>query len=105
VRFGARLATIAGVRIVLYALAGLLLVLQYPLWFGSGGILNAWQLRHEISGQQSENARLRERNQTLEAEVADLKSGHDALEERARRELGMVKKGESFYQVIERPAR
>ncbi len=104
-RFGARLATMAGVRIVLYALGALLLLLQYPLWFGSGGILTTWQLHHEINAQRSENARLKERNQTLEAEVADLKSGYDALEERARRELGMVKKGESFYQVIDRPAR
>jgi cell division protein FtsB len=90
------------VRIVLYVLAGLLLLLQYPLWFGSGGLLVLWQLRQESVAQGIENTQLRERNQTLAAEVADLKSGHEALEERARRELGMVKKGESFYQVIER---
>jgi cell division protein FtsB len=93
------------VRIILYALGGLLLLLQYPLWFGSGGIVSLWQLQQEIGSQQTENAQLRERNQTLTAEVTDLKSGYDALEERARRELGMVKKGEVFYQVIERPAR
>ncbi len=92
-------------RIILYALGGLLLLLQYPLWFGSGGIVSLWQLQQEIRIQQAENAQLRERNQTLTAEVSDLKSGYDALEERARRELGMVKKGEVFYQVIERPAR
>ncbi|UCH53762.1 MAG: cell division protein FtsB [Pseudomonadota bacterium] len=87
---------------ILYGLGGLLLLLQYPLWFGSGGLVAQWQLREEIETQKAENAQLRERNETLAAEVADLKSGHEALEERARRELGMVKKSESFYQVVER---
>lgn len=87
-------------RIVLYIVGGLLLLLQYPLWFGSGGVFAVWQLKREIAMQQTENARLRERNAALTAEVNDLKQGSAAIEERARAELGMVKKGETFYQVI-----
>ncbi len=92
-------------RIILYVVGGLLLVLQYPLWFGSGGVFAVWQLKREIATQQLENTKLRERNAVLEAEVSDLKQGSTAIEERARTELGMVKKGESFYQVIgDKPA-
>jgi cell division protein FtsB len=90
-------------RVVLYFLGGVLLLLQYPLWFGSGGMYAVWQLKREISAQQAENARLRERNAALAAEVDDLKQGSGAIEERARAELGMVKKGETFYQVISPP--
>jgi cell division protein FtsB len=92
-------------KYLLFGLFGLLLALQYPLWFGSGGLLAVWKLQREIDQQLAENARLRERNATLEAEVNDLKQGVAALEERARTELGMVKKGETFYQVIEKPKR
>jgi cell division protein FtsB len=88
-------------RILLYTLGAMLLLLQYPLWFGSGGLLTLWQLRSEIDGQKTENAQLRDRNATLEAEVSDLKQGMESIEERARAELGMVKKGETFYQVID----
>jgi cell division protein FtsB len=88
-------------RAIVYALLGLLLLLQYPLWFGDGGVFAVLQLQREIEAQKSENARLRDRNQALEAEVADLKEGLAAIEERARGELGMVKKGETFFQVIE----
>jgi cell division protein FtsB len=87
-------------KIALYVAGGLLLLLQYPLWFGSGGVFAVWQLKREIGAQQAENARLRERNDVLDAEVKDLKQGSAAIEERARTELGMVKKGETFYQVI-----
>lgn len=89
-------------KIALYILAGVLLGLQYPLWLGDGGLLSYWKLRKEISVQKTENALLRERNAALEAEVRDLKEGHEALEERARAELGMVRRGETFYQLIER---
>lgn len=75
--------------------------LQYPLWFGDGGALRLWRLEHEIAAQEAENARLRERNAALEAEVIDLKGGLEAIEERARAELGMIKKDETFYQVVE----
>ena len=94
---------IARVKIVLYVLVGLLLALQYPLWFGNGGILALWQLQRELTTHQTEIAQLRERNRALEAEVVDLKQGLEAIEERARNELGMIKKGETFYQIIEPP--
>lgn len=93
------------VRTATYVLLGLLLLLQYPLWFGDGGVLAWWRLSREIAAQKGENARLRERNAAFEAEVGDLKQGLEAIEERARAELGMVKKGETFYQVIEAPAK
>jgi cell division protein FtsB len=89
-------------KIILYILAGILLGLQYPLWLGDGGVLALWQLRQEISVQKLENASLKERNLALEAEVRDLKEGYEALEERARAELGMVRRGETLYQIIER---
>ncbi len=89
------------VKIILYALLGLLLALQYPLWLGSGGLVSLWKLKSEIKAQKAENANLLQHNRALEAEVLDLKQGLASAEERARLELGMVKKGESFYQIIE----
>ena len=89
------------VKIAAYVLLGILLMLQYPLWFGSGGVITVWQLNREIEAQKIENAQLKERNQTLEAQVNDLKQGLEVIEGRARSELGMVKKGEIFYQVID----
>jgi cell division protein FtsB len=83
-----------------YVLIGFLVLLQYPLWFGSGGALAYWRLQQGIDAQQEENARLQERNRALQAEVVNLKSGLDAIEERARAELGMVKRDETFYQVV-----
>ncbi len=88
---------------ITYTLLGLLLLLQYPLWFGSGGLLTLWRLHQETGIQQEENLRLKERNQILGAKVLNLKKGLDSIEERARTELGMVKKGETFYRVIETP--
>jgi cell division protein FtsB len=87
-------------RILMYIAGGLLLLLQYPLWFGSGGVFAVWQLNRESAAQQADNAHLRDRNHALDQEVKDLKQGSAAIEERARAELGMVKKGETFYQVI-----
>lgn len=88
-------------KIAAYVLVGFLLLLQYPLWLGDGGALAVWRLKGDIAAQQEENARLTERNLVLEAEVNDLKQGLAAIEERARSELGMVKPGETFYQVID----
>ncbi len=79
----------------------LLLLLQYRLWFGDGGLLTLWQLSDQVAQQQKENEQLRERNRSLEAEVVDLKQGLQAIEERARSELGMIKDDETFYQVVE----
>ncbi len=89
-------------KILLYILLGILIGLQYPLWIGDGGLLALFKLKQEISVQKAENVQLRERNLALEAEVRDLKEGSEAIEERARAELGMVKKGETFFQIIER---
>ena len=79
----------------------LLAWLQYRLWVGQGSLAEVHGLEEEIAGQQREIQRLRSRNRVLEAEVQDLRAGQDALEERARSELGMIKQGEIFLQVIE----
>jgi cell division protein FtsB len=88
-------------RTILYGLIILLLLLQYPLWFGNSSVFNIWRLKKEISVQGEENRKLEERNRTLAAEVADLKKGLAAIEERSRSELGMIKKNETFFHVIE----
>jgi len=81
----------------------LLVLLQYELWIAPTGVRELYQLRQTISSQQTENAHLHQRNQVLVAEVRDLKQGLDAIEERARGELGMVADGETFYQVLDAP--
>lgn len=88
-------------RIVIAVLVALLAVLQYRLWLADGGLVEVHRLGERIESQQAENERLRERNRTLAAEVRDLKQGLDAVEARARAELGMVREGETFYQVVE----
>ncbi len=79
----------------------LLLVLQVTLWFGDGSLPSVWRLQRAVTAQQAENAELAARNQQLEAEVEDLKQGLSAVEERARSELGMIRRGETFYQIVE----
>lgn len=79
----------------------LLLLLQGQLWFGLGSLPDLWRLRRAVEAQQDENHQLEERNAALAAEVADLKSGLEAIEERARSELGMIRDGETFYQVTD----
>jgi len=79
----------------------LIALLQYPLWLGKGSWLRVWDLNRQISEQQDKNNTLKARNETLNAEVLDLKSGRAAVEERARSELGMIKQDEVFYQVID----
>jgi cell division protein FtsB len=91
------------VRWVILVLLVLLAWLQYRLWVGQGSLAEVHGLEKEIASQRAEIARLRERNRALEAEVLDLRAGQDALEERARSELGMIKQGEIFLQVIEEP--
>jgi len=88
-------------RWVIYTLTALLILLQYPLWFGSGGVLTLLQLGREVAVQKEENLRLAERNQILAADVVNLKNANDAIEERARAELGMIRKGETFFQVVD----
>lgn len=84
-------------------LAALLLLLQYSLWFGRGGLRDVAGLEDQISTQEAGNARLEARNNALLAEVMDLKQGLDAIEEIARSEMGMIRDGEIFFQVLEPP--
>ena len=86
--------TLAGI------LGALLLLIQYPLWLGKGGWLRVWELDGELAARQRTNEQLELRNATLEAEVRDLKQGVEAVEERARYELGLIKPDEVFFQVI-----
>lgn len=94
-----RIASRISSKLASYSLMSLLLWLQYLLWLSDGGVLAMWHLTREIGAQQAENVLLRERNAVLNAEVMDLKGGLAAIEELARSELGMVKKGETFFQV------
>ena len=87
-------------RIIAVILGLLFLILQYDLWFGEGSLATAWRLQQDISEQTKENKKITERNESLVAEVKDLKQGDDAIEERARNDLGMIKKGEIYIQVI-----
>ena len=79
----------------------LLLLLQHRLWTGNGSLVEVSHLRDEIKNIKSENELLKERNLSLTAEVFNLKQGHEAIEEIARSEMGMVKDGETFYQIID----
>lgn len=83
---------------VVIVLGLLLVVLQIRLWKGDGSLTQVYALRKEVASQQEKVEKLKERNQTLEAEVQDLKHRLHALEERARTDLGMVRQGETFYQ-------
>ncbi len=92
-------------KILAVTLAAFVLLLQYPLWLGKGGWLRVWSLDRQVQEQKEENSRLRQRNGALDAEVRDLKQGFDAIEERARYELGLIKQDEIFFQVVTpRPA-
>jgi cell division protein FtsB len=88
-------------RILIAILVVLFLALQYRLWVGKGSLAEVSSLKQEIGDLQQELVSLRERNRALQAEVDDLRSGNDAIEERARSELGMIKQGEVFYQIVE----
>ena len=81
----------------------LIALLQYPLWLGKGSWLRVWNVNQQISSQKEKNKAFKQRNDTLGAEVRDLKQGNAAIEERARSELGMIKQDEVFYQVIDQP--
>ncbi|MEM6987474.1 MAG: cell division protein FtsB [Pseudomonadota bacterium] len=78
--------------------------LQYMLWFGEGSVQEVWRLRDQIDEKRNDTQRLVERNRALYAEVNDLKSGLDAVEEIARTELGMIREDEVFFQLLDDPA-
>lgn len=90
-------------RAVTLILVVLLLLLQYPLWLGKGSWLKVWDLNRQVEAQQQVNQQTKTRNALLDAEVRDLKQGTAAIEERARSELGMIKRDEVFFQVVEKP--
>lgn len=85
-------------------LIALLIGLQVKLWVGDGGMRDLRAIRGRVAAQQAENAKLKQRNDALHADVEDLKTGQDAVESRARSQLGLIKPGEVFYQVVDLPA-
>jgi cell division protein FtsB len=91
------------VRLLTLGLAVLIALIQYPLWLGKGSWFRVWEVDQQIQAQRQANRQLQARNNALEAEVRDLKVGLDAIEERARSELGMIKQDEIFFQVLEAP--
>jgi len=88
-------------RLILIVLTALLVMIQYPLWLGKGGWLRVWDLSRQLDSALEKEQELRQRNEKLAGEVQDLKEGTGAVEERARYELGMVKDGEIFVQVLD----
>jgi len=90
-------------RALAFTLGALLLLIQYPLWLGKGGWVRAWDIDRQLASQKARNEALQARNEALDAEVRDLKQGLEAIEERARFELGMVRPDEVFFQIVDRP--
>ena len=91
-------------RRLTWLLVALIVLLQYPLWLGKGGWLSVWKTSRQLDAQRETNQQLENRNAALDAEVRDLKSGLDAIEEHARFELGFIKPGEIFAQTPMTPA-
>lgn len=92
-------------KLLVITLLVILALLQYRLWFSPGGLTDVNELEQTKQELSDENEQLRERNASLAAEVIDLQHGLEAVEERARSEMGMVKSGEVFYQIIDNPDR
>lgn len=88
-------------RVLTLTLAALIVLIQYPLWLGKGSWFRVWEVDQQIRSQRETNRQLQARNNALEAEVRDLKVGLEAVEERARSELGMIRQDEIFFQVLE----
>lgn len=88
-------------KALIILLVSLLALVQFRLWVGDESLAEVWRLRQSIERQSAENALLKGRNQRLEAEVRDLKVGLEAVEERARFELGMIRKDEIYFQIVE----
>ncbi|CAE6918096.1 cell division protein FtsB [Vibrio sp. B1FLJ16] len=87
-------------RIFVIALTLLFGLLQYTLWFGKNGVFDFYAVEDEIDAQQQVNSKLQARNNEMFAEIDDLRQGIDAIEERARHELGLVRDGETFYRIV-----
>ena len=90
-------------KVLLAALIVVLVLLQYRIWISDQGVRPVYRLERVVAAQEKLNAHLSRRNARLEAEVADLKTGTGAIEERARSELGMIGPHETFYMVVEPP--
>lgn len=88
-------------RTLTFVLVGLIVLLQYSLWLGKGSWLRVWEVDQKLAAQKAVNAKLTARNAALAAEVNDLKQGYNAIEERARSELGLVKSDEVFFQILD----
>jgi cell division protein FtsB len=88
-------------KILSIPLTIILIALQYELWFSQNGVREYFALRHAVAIQQKFNDQLALRNQVLATEINDLKTGREAIEEHARNDLGMIKNGETFYQVVQ----
>jgi cell division protein FtsB len=89
------------VKILSLVLTIFIVLLQYPLWLGKGGWFRVWEIDQQITAQRETNRKLQMRNAVLDAEVRDLKQGYEAIEERARNELGMIRQDEIFFHVLE----
>jgi cell division protein FtsB len=89
-------------KILAGILGALILLIQYPLWLGKGSWMRAWQVEQDFNKQKNSNIKLEARNAGLAAEVNDLKTGTEAIEERARYELGLVRSDEIFFQIEEK---
>lgn len=89
-------------KLLAVVLVALIVLIQYPLWLGKGSWLRAWEIGRQAETQRGVNQKLQARNQALDADVRDLKQGFEAIEERARSELGMVKQDEIFFQIVGR---
>ena len=86
-------------RVLALAFVALILALQYPMWLGKGGWLQVREFDRQLAAQKDSNANLKLRNDALDADVRDLKTGFEAIEERARSELGMIRSDEVFFQL------
>ena len=87
-------------KVLTLILLALIALLQYPLWLGKGSWLKVWEIDQQVTRQHEINRKLQMRNAALDAEVRDLKQGHEAIEERARSELGMIKQNEIFFHIV-----
>ncbi len=92
-------------KILAGILVALIVLIQYPLWLGKGGWLRVWQIGNDLEAQKTDNRKLEARNASLAVEVKDLKTGTEAIEERARSELGMIRGDEVFFQIEEPQAK
>ena len=87
-------------RFISIIMLGLIVLLQYRLWFGKHSIPDYRQMKQQVDWQYQQNEKLMQRNQLLKADIHDLSSGMEALEERARTELGLIRDGETFYRIL-----